>query len=275
MTRTLLEVLQQRFPDSSKTTLRKMLQSERVRVGGITERDAKRAIDDEAVVEIAGSRETRRLDPRVRIVFEDDELIVVNKAAGILTVANDAEKRQTVEAVLGAFLRRDVHVVQRLDYDTSGVVVFAKNADMRARLQELFAAHDIERIYIAVVHGELDPPSGTFRSLLAEDRELRVSSVDDGGKEAITHYATIAAGNGYSLLEVTLETGRRNQIRVHLSEAGHPVVGDPMYGHAEENPLRRLGLHAKHLGFVHPRSRKRMSFTEEAPQEFAGLLNRR
>src|SRR6185369_12805255 len=104
---------------------------------------------------------------------------------------------------------RPVQVVHRLDRDTSGVLVFARNAYVRERLQELFAAHDIERVYIAIVHGKLKPPSGTFRSLLAEDKDLRVKSGSEG-KEAVTHYRTIASGHRYSMLEVTLETGRRN-----------------------------------------------------------------
>jgi len=261
----LLDVLQRRFPDSSKTTLRKMLQGDRVRVNGAPERDAKRMIGEGDRVEIAAKSE--RLDPRVRIVFEDDDLIVIDKAAGLLTVANEQVLYETAEAFLNAY--RPVQVVHRLDRDTSGVLVFARNAYVRERLQELFAAHDIERVYIAIVHGKLKPPSGTFRSLLAEDKDLRVKSGSEG-KEAVTHYRTIASGRRYSMLEVTLETGRRNQIRVHLAEAGHPVLGDRMYGKRDDE-FERLALHAKVLGFVHPRTGKKVTFTAEPPREFREL----
>lgn len=265
----LLDVLQRRFPDSSKTTLRKMLQGDRVRVNGAPERDAKRMIGDGDRVDIAAKSE--RLDPRVRIVFEDDDLIVIDKAAGLLSVATEDVLYETAEAFLNKYLAtRTVHVVHRLDRDTSGVLVFAKTSYIRERLQELFAVHDIERVYVAIVHGKLKPPSGTFRSMLAEDRDLRVRSVETEGKEAITHYRTIASGRRYSMLEVTLETGRRNQIRVHLAEAGHPVLGDTMYGKRDDE-FERLALHAKVLGFVHPRTGKKVTFTAEVPREFREL----
>ena len=273
---TLLDVLQVRFPDSSKTTLRGLLKNDRVRVNGSPERDAKRGITPDDRVEIAGSSE--RIDPRVRILFEDADLIVIDKAAGLLTVPSEKVLHETAETFLNAYLGGSaadtrVHHVHRLDRDTSGVVVFARNSWIRDRLQVLFAAHDIERVYIAIVHGKLREPSGSFRSYLAEDRNLRVRSVANPaeGKEAITHYRTVASGRRYSMLEVTLETGRRNQIRVHLAEAGHPVVGDRMYGKGGEDDFGRLALHAKHLGFVHPRTGMKVSFTAELPRAFRDL----
>ena len=274
MAQTLLEALQDLFPDSSKTTLRRMLQDDRVRVNGVPHRDAKRLVETGERVEV-GSKASREIDPRIAILYEDNDLIAVDKAAGLLTVASPEVRYETAEAFLNTYLgarhgESRVHVVHRLDRDTSGVLVFAKNGDMRDRLQALFAAHDIERIYVAIVHGKLEESSGTFHSFLAEDKELRVKSVAGvvQGKEAITHYRTIASGRKFSMLEVTLETGRRNQIRVHLAEAGHPVVGDNMYGRDRENPLGRLGLHAKHLAFIHPRTRKRLEVTMPIPDSF-------
>ncbi|HVR38987.1 MAG TPA: RluA family pseudouridine synthase [Thermoanaerobaculia bacterium] len=273
---TLLQILQQRLPDSSNTTLRGMLQSDRVRVNGAPERNAKRTIAANDVVEIAGKSE--RIDPRIRIVFEDTDLIVIDKTAGLLSVPSPDVLHETAETFLNAYLggRRDeerIHHVHRLDRDTSGLLVFAKNSYVRDRLQKLFAAHDIERVYVAIVHGKLREPAGTFRSFLAEDRDLRVASVADpsAGKEAITHYRTIASGRRYSILELTLETGRRNQIRVHLAEAGHAVVGDTMYGKGFDDELGRLALHAKQLGFVHPRTGKKVTFTSDVPRAFREL----
>ena len=268
----LLDVLQQRVPDSSKTTLRTMLQSDRVRVNGAPVRDAKHEIGADDAVEIVPHSE--RLDPRVRILYEDADIIVIDKAEGLLTVPSDEVKYETAETFLGNYAGADraLHV-HRLDRDTSGVLVFAKNAFVRDRLQQRFAVHDIERVYVAIVQGKLRESSGTFRSFLSEDQNLRVRSVADPtqGKEAITHYKTVASGKRYSLLEVRLETGRRNQIRVHLAEAGHPIVGDTMYGRGFDQELGRLGLHAKRLGFSHPRTGKHMSFEAELPRAFRDL----
>lgn len=275
--RPLLDVLQERFPDSSKTTLRTMLQSDRVRVNGTPERNAKRLVADVDRIEVAG-KAAEPIDPRVRIIFEDSDLMVVDKAAGLLTVPSPDVQYETAESFLNKHLgakpgEMRVHHVHRLDRDTSGVLVFAKNTFIRERLQELFAAHDIDRVYVAVVYGKLKEPSGTFRSYLAEDRELRVRSVANPaeGKEAITHYRTIASGKRFSMLELRLETGRRNQIRVHLAEAGHPVVGDTMYGRGREDSIDRLALHAKTLGFAHPRTGVKVSFTAEMPRSFREL----
>lgn len=254
-----------------------MLSSDRVRVNGAPERDAKRTVAPGESVEIA-QKAARPIDPRVRILYEDADLIVVDKAAGLLTVPSPEVLFETAETFLNAYLGGTgddprVHHVHRLDRDTSGVLVFAKTTYVRDRLQKLFAEHDIERVYVAIVEGKLKEPSGTFRSVLAEDRNLRVRSIADPaeGKEAITHYRTTASGRRYSILEVKLETGRRNQIRVHLAEAGHPILGDTMYGKGREESLGRLGLHASILGFVHPRTGKRVTFTSEAPRAFREL----
>ncbi len=265
----LLDRLQQLFPDSSKTTLRTMLKSDRVRVNGEPERDAKREVGDDDRVDVVSH--SARLDPRIRILFEDADLIVVDKAEHLLSVPTEEVRHENAEALLNGYAH--VHHVHRLDRDTSGVLVFAKTTFMRDRLQELFAAHQIDRVYVAIVYGKLREPTGTFRTFLAEDRDLRVRSVTDPamGKEAITHYRTVASGRRYSMLELRLETGRRNQIRVHLAEAGHPVVGDTMYGKGRDLELRRLALHARDLGFAHPRTGTKVLFTAEIPRAFREL----
>lgn len=215
------------------------------------------------------------------LVFEDDDIIVVDKAAGVLTVPTPRRERFTLVDELSRYLSRGpritrrAFVVHRLDRDTSGVLLFARNGDMRDRLKDLFASHDLTRIYSAVIHGALRPASGTFRSYLLEDpASLRVRSIANKaqGREAITHYRTIASNGRFTLLDVTLETGRRHQIRVHFAEAGHPVMGDAIYGPWMDNPLGRLGLHARHLSFVHPRSGERVSFDVPPPPEFAQVV---
>lgn len=272
----LLDALSEVFPDSSRTTLRQMLQAGRVRVNAKTEKDAKRVLGPGDVIEVGGKSVTRPLPEGLSILHEDEDLIVVLKANGLLTVATERERETTAQAYLNTYLgmtvRERIHVVHRLDRETSGVLVFAKNFHAREVLKEQFAAHTVDRIYVAVVEGEPDPETGTFRTYLRERKDLKMESVDPhpDAKLAITHYRTLRTNGRYSLLEVTLETGRKNQIRAHLAEGGHPVVGDRMYGN-EVNPLGRLGLHARLLGFDHPVSGKHLIFEAAAPSSFDAL----
>ena len=273
----LLEALQAKFPESSKTTLRQMLQGGRVRVNGEVVNDAKREIAADDDVSVVPKSVARQLPPGLTILHEDSDVIVVLKSHGLLTVATEREREVTAQAYLNAYLgaRREerVHVVHRLDRETSGVLVFARNFHARERLKEQFAEHSDDRLYIAVIEGAIDPPRGTIRSHLFERRDLKMESVEPrlDAKLAVTHYRTIKTVEKYSMLEVTLETGRKNQIRAHLSEAGHPVAGDRMYG-ATTNPLDRLGLHAKFLGFVHPTTGKKLAFTAPMPRSFGQLF---
>lgn len=272
----LLDYLQGVFPESSRTTLRNMLQSGRVRVNGAVEKSPRRQLASRDIVDV-GPRATQLLPEVLSILHEDDDLIVVNKDVGLLTVATPYEREQTAQALLNGYLRSKrivdrIHVVHRLDRDTSGVLVFARSYPVREALKEQFARHDIERVYVAIIEGAMPRPSGTIRSYLREDRDLTVRSVaaSDGGKLAVTHYQTVERGSRYSRVEVRLETGRKNQIRAHLSEAGHPVVGDRRYG-ATSSPLGRLGLHAAVLGFVHPSTSRKMRFEAPLPDAFCRL----
>ena len=273
----LLDALQDLFPESSKTTLRKMLQNGRVRVNGEMEKDAKRELEADDVVEVAQKSARLELPVGLTILHEDTDVIVVLKGNGLLTVATERDRENTAQAYLNTYLgaRREerIHVVHRLDRETSGVLVFAKNFHAREQLKEQFAAHTVDRLYIAIIEGRIDPPAGTIRSYLIERKDLRMQSVDahPDAKLAVTHYRTIATSPQYSMLEVRLETGRKNQIRAHLSEAGHPVVGDQLYG-STANPLGRLGLHAKLLGFMHPTTGKKMVFTSAVPKSFRDLF---
>ncbi len=273
----LLELLASMFPESSRTTLRQMLQHGRVRVNGEIERDAKQVLEPGDVVDIAEKSVQRVLPPELAILHEDDDVLVVVKANGLLTVATERERETTAQAYLNEYLKSKregrVHIVHRLDRETSGVLIFAKNFAAREALKDQFAEHSVDRLYVAVVEGSLQPPEGTFRSNLLERPDLRMMSVGahPDAKEAVTHYRTVASNGRYSMLEVTLETGRKNQIRAHLSEAGHPVIGDQLYG-SSVNPIGRLGLHAKLLGFVHPTTGKRMQFVAPVPRSFRDSL---
>jgi len=273
----LLEKLAELFPESSRTTLRQMLQHGRVRVNGEVEKDAKRSLGADDAVEVTDKKSARLLPAELTLLHEDRDVLVVLKANGLLTVATEREKDTTAQAYLNHYLgsrgEDRVHVVHRLDRETSGVLVFAKNFHAREALKEQFAAHSVDRVYIAVIEGTLPEGRGSFRSHLLERRDLRMVSVKahKDAKHAVTHYRTIEKNAKYSMLEVTLETGRKNQIRAHLSEAGHPIVGDQFYG-STVNPLGRLGLHAKLLGFKHPTSGERMSFTAPIPRVFTKLF---
>jgi len=254
-----------------------MLQNGRVRVNGEMEKDAKRELEADDVVEVAQKSAKLALPVGLTILHEDTDVIVVLKGNGLLTVATERDRENTAQAFLNTYLgaRREerIQVVHRLDRETSGVLVFAKNFHAREQLKEQFAAHTVDRLYIAVIEGHIDPPAGTIRSYLIERKDLKMQSVDahPDAKLAVTHYRTIATSPQYSMLEVRLETGRKNQIRAHLSEAGHPVVGDQIYG-STVNPLGRLGLHAKLLGFAHPATGKKMVFTSAVPKSFRDLF---
>ena len=275
---TLIDALSALYRDASKTTLRQMLQAGRVRVNGEIEKNAKRELEVDDVIDVADKAVHRNLPPGLAILHEDRDVIVVFKSNGLLTVPTERERDTTAQAYLNAYLgqakgKERIQVVHRLDRETSGVLVFAKNAYAREQLKEQFAAHSVDRLYVAVIEGEMDPSAGTFRTYLREMRDLKMVSVEvhPDAKYAVTHYKTAQTNGRYSMLDVTLETGRKNQIRAHLSEAGHPIVGDRMYG-SEVNPIGRLGLHAKLLGFDHPVTREHLVFTAPVPKVFKDLF---
>lgn len=214
----------------------------------------------------------------VRILFEDAHLIVVDKPAGLLTMATKSEKEHTAYRQMMDHLQQNdrtqrVFIVHRLDRDTSGVLVFAKSLDVQQALQANWRDAVLERTYAALVEGRVARPEGTVTSWLKESSTLRMHSSrsPNGGQKAITHYRVIQATDAYSLLQVRLETGRKNQIRVHMQELGHSVVGDRKYG-AKSNPLGRLGLHAQILSFGHPVTHETLRFETEIPKKFRALL---
>jgi len=211
---------------------------------------------------------------KIRIIYEDAHLIAIEKPSGMLSVATAFEKGITAHALLKKhFHPRKVYVIHRLDQDTSGVMLFALSERGYQGLKVLFKNHDIERKYCAIVEGKINPPSGTWQSYLYEDANYVVHSTDDEtqGVIATTHYQVIKTSPHYTRLELKLETGRKNQIRVHAGEHGHPVVGDKKYG-ASSDPLHRLCLHAQLLVFEHPVLEKKITFTSPVPSAFDRLV---
>lgn len=225
-----------------------------------------------------GAKKQQSRSP-IEFLYDDEVLCVVCKPAGLLTVPTRyGEGRTLVSSVERRLKDSDpkaqAFVVHRLDRDVSGVLVMAKNLETAEALRNQFAARKPERKYIAIIAGTMDPPSGTITSYLATDADLNRYSVRDPeqGELAITHYATKAVWNDASLVEVRLETGRRNQIRVHLAEASHPILGDPRYRSElaahRAWPHRRIALHAETLSFAHPVTGQPLTFQAPWPQEF-------
>lgn len=215
------------------------------------------------------------------ILYEDRDIIVGNKAPGFLTVAAKWNREHTIHSALNSYVRKGnsksrkvVYPVHRLDQDTTGVLIFAKTLEAQTFLKDHW--RETEKIYYAVVHGRLSQKKGTFSSWLIEDDEYVMHSTNDArqGKLAHTAYDVVKETEKFSLVKINLLTGRKNQIRVHFADAGHPVVGDAKYGSLNRRPSRqlRLALHAQAITFVHPFHRKRMNFETPIPEYFHRLI---
>lgn len=233
-------------------------------------------------VQVSKAKNNREFKhPMLKLVYEDAYLIVVEKKEGLLSVSTDHQKERTAQHILSEYVKRShrnnrIFVVHRLDRETSGLMMYAKDEKTQNTLRDNW--HDIvtDRRYVSIVSGDMEKDYGTIESWLT-DRKLYVSSspVDDGeGKYAVTHYRTIKRANGYSLMELNLETGRKNQIRVHMSDLGHPVVGDRRYG-CETDPLGRMALHAFKLCFYHPVTGQLMEFETTYPSSFKALMQKK
>lgn len=213
------------------------------------------------------------------ILYEDGCIIIINKPSGLLTVATPTIKTQTAIHQINDYLNTEnerkqkrIFVVHRLDQGASGLLVFAKTHEAKHELQNHW--DQTEKRYYAIVEGVPKEPSGTVISYLQENKRMKVYSTTRGGaKHSVTRYQLIKTVGPYSLLDIHLETGRKHQIRVHLSDIGTPIIGDDRYG-AKTNPVGRLGLHAYSLSILHPETGKRMEFKTELPKELAKLIPR-
>lgn len=216
--------------------------------------------------------------PRIKLVYEDNDIIVINKGSGILSVSTDNVKDGTAYSILRDYLTKKdprlmLFVVHRLDRDTSGLMMFAKNVEAKEAMQHNWNNMVLGRRYVAVVEGKVEQEEGVVKSYLAETSQFEVYSTQnpDEGQLAITRFKRLQCNNGYSLMELSLDTGRKNQIRVHMKDLGHPIVGDRKYG-AKASPIHRLGLHARTLHFAHPVTKKEMLFETPIPSRFLSLL---
>jgi RluA family pseudouridine synthase len=221
----------------------------------------------------------RKYQPRgLKILFEDRDIVVVDKESGLLTIGSEREREKTAYFRLNEYVRKGVHkstnrifIVHRLDRETSGVLIFAKNERAKRHLQDAWST--FTKRYSAVVRGHMEPKEGIVSSYLTENSTFRVYTTKDShlGKLAKTEYRVAREGPNNSLLGITLHTGRKHQIRVHLADLGHPVLGDPKYGDQAKG-VKRLALHAASLTITHPHSHQPMTFTARSPFMFKALL---
>lgn len=256
----------------NRTQVKQWLKLRRIQVNGRTaERHDEPLKSGDVVTVGAPQRVPASASPRgLRIVFEDEAILVVDKPAGLLTIATDTEREQTAYHKATGHVRSNprtpngrVFIVHRLDRDTSGLLVFAKTESAKQALQDQW--DDVEKRYFAIVQGRLDEPSGTIESHLVETKAFEVFSgrKTSKSKHAVTHYTVLESGDGISLLEIRTDTGRKHQIRVHLADIGHPIVGDERYG--KKSTANRLGLHASYLRFAHPLTGHPVEFTSPLP----------
>jgi 23S rRNA pseudouridine1911/1915/1917 synthase len=287
----LMDFLQAKMGGMAKASIKQLLGQRRVKVNNAiqTRHDTPlRAGDTITITSGRGNIELRH--PKLRVIYEDDALIVVEKKNGLLTVPVKADSKETtVFSILKEYVKKQsyrntIHVVHRLDRETSGLLVFAKSPELQEYMRTYWRQLVTKRTYVALVEGKLDQQEGKITSWLTEDsRTALVSSspVDNGGQLAITNYKVLKENVSdigspeldVSLVELNLETGRTNQIRVHMASIGHPVIGDRKYGNGNESsPIDRLCLHARVLEFIHPMTERKVRFEAPMPKEFLRVM---
>lgn len=217
-------------------------------------------------------------NPRLKLVYEDEDILVVNKGYGLLSKATDKIKDGTVFSIMRDYVQyhnpnAKVFIVHCLDRNTSGLMMLAKSVRAKEELQHNWSNMILNRKYIAVVEGKVEKEEDTIKSYLAETSQFEVYSTNDPdeGQLAITHYKALKGNDNFTLMEFELKVGRKNQLRVHMKDIGHPIVGDRKYG-ASSSPLRRVALHAQVLNFVHPITHEVMKFETGVPVSFLGIV---
>ena len=277
----LLDFIQSKMGGMAKTSVKQLLSQRRVTVNGAVQTRHDTPLQSGDTVVISNGRGNIQLHhPKLRMVFEDDHLIVVEKQVGLLTVPTfPGSTETTVFSILKAYVRRQnpragIYTVHRLDRETSGLLVFAKTPELQHYMRTYWRQLVTKRTYVAVAEGIFEQKEGKITTWLTEDKRNAMvysSPVDDGGDIAITNYKVVRenAEKDLSMVELNLETGRTNQIRVHLASKGHPVSGDRKYGHGNEfSPADRLCLHARVLEFIHPATEQTVHFETPVPKEF-------
>ncbi len=277
----LMEFLSSKMGGMTRTSVKALLSRRQVQVNNRIETKYNYMLNPGDIVSInSGIANEELKHPKLRILYEDDIIVVVEKKEGLLTMATVRESDEmTAYSILKSYLRKgnpraELYTVHRLDRETSGVLLFAKTKDAQFSMQSHWHEIVTKRCYVALVEGEPQKADDTIISWLTENKKsykIHSSWTNNGGQQAITHYTILQSNGEYSLLSVELETGRKNQIRVQLAAIGHPVVGDKKYG-SGTTPIKRLALHAQLLEFIHPITHKSMRFETPVPKEFKLLL---
>lgn len=271
----LMDFLMTQMQGKSKTSLKQLLSGGHFKLNGQTVTNFSQPVKSgDVVVMEKNKKKVIALPASLKVVYEDAHLMVVNKDAGLLTMSTSKENRHTAYAYVSEYLKQHhpdnrVFIVHRLDRETSGLMMFAKSAKIQETLQKNWNEAVLCRRYYALVEGFVEKETDTIHAWIQENsKSLKMYVCKPGeGFEAITHYRIVDGSRHFTLLDVTLDTGRKNQIRVHLQHVGHPIAGDVKYG-ARHNPMKRLGLHAAELSFVHPVTRESMHFSTAIPPAF-------
>lgn len=280
---TLIDFLLSKMGGMTRTSVKQLLGQRRVKVGAaIQTRHDFPLVAGNQITIMSGRGNIQLKHPKLKIVYEDNDLIIVHKQPGLLTVAASAKSNETTAfSILREFVRRqnaraNIYVVHRLDRETSGLLIFARSQELQQYMRTYWHELVTERTYVALVEGAMEKKEGQIKTWLTEDSRNAVvysSPTDDGGDLAITNYKVLRSNGDYSLVQLQLETGRTNQIRVHMQSIGHPVVGDRKYGHGNAySPIDRLCLHAQVISFIHPVTEKKVRFESAAPKEFNNVL---
>lgn len=277
----LMKFLIENLPNKNRNNIKSLLKNKQVLVDGAAISQFNHPLNPGQEVMITESRFSDKDMKGIKVVYEDEYLIAVEKASGILSIATDKEREKTAYNIVKNYVKsrnplEKLFIVHRLDRETSGVMIFAKTEEIQQILQTNWQKMVLERTYVAVVEGKVEKNSDTIISYLKENSAFVTFSSDkeiEGSKKAVTHYTVLKRSKGFSLVEANIETGRKNQIRVHMQSLGHSVVGDKKYG-ATTNPLGRLGLHAKSIIFKHPKTGKVLSFQTGIPTKFSGMFKK-
>ena len=276
----LLEFLLSKYPKLSRNAVKSLLSNHQVSVDGapVSQYNLKLAKEDTVIV--SKTRIAKKTRANLPIIFENENFIVIDKPSGLLSVASDREKGRTAYRMVNDYVQqKDKHnrifVVHRLDEDTSGVLMFAKNAHTKEILQKNWNDIVIKRGYYAIVEGKLDKKSDTFVDYLKENtlNLMYVTNDKKNGKKCTTSYKVMKENDKYSLLDINIDSGRKNQIRVQFGFRGHHVIGDDKYGQPS-NPLKRLGLHAYNLAFKDPVTGRVWDFKSPIPEQFTKLFHK-
>jgi 23S rRNA pseudouridine1911/1915/1917 synthase len=275
----LMQFLLQNLKHKSRDNVKSLLRDKQIWVNGKAVTQFNHELQPGYQVVIKWDTSTvGNLSRNLRIVYEDEYIIVIDKFAGLLSIATENEKDATAYSILSKYLKQKnpanrIFIVHRLDRDTSGLMMFAKSEKVQSLLQTDWKTNISERTYIAVVEGKVEEQEGIIKSYIFESKALVMHSSQNPmkGELAITRFKTLKSNNDYSLLEINLETGKKNQIRLHMKDIGHNIAGDKKYG-ASNNPIGRLGLHASVLAFTHPVTGKPFRFESKIPAKFRRLV---